>query len=91
MVLLITGGAGFIGSNLVHYAIRHSPHRIVVVDKLTYAGTLRNLEGVVNDPRYAASKASSDHFVRAYAHTYGLPVLITNCSNNSGRGSFRRN
>ena len=31
---------------------------------------------------YAASKASSDHLVRAWAHTYGLPALITNCSNN---------
>lgn len=36
-----------------------------------------------NSP-YSASKASSDHFVRAYYHTYGLPVLITNCSNNYG-------
>jgi dTDP-glucose 4,6-dehydratase len=194
MTLLITGGAGFIGSNLVHYAIQDTPHRIVVVDKLTYAGSLRNLQGVVDNPRlafvqadiadhaevhrvfrehqpdavlnlaaethvdrsidsafpfietnvvgtcvlldtarryvaeldgrdqsrfrflhvstdevygslgptgqfseetpyapnspYAASKASSDHFVRAYAHTYGLPVLITNCSNNYGPRQF---
>lgn len=38
------------------------------------------------DPRspYSASKASSDHFVRAYHHTYGLPVIISNCSNNFG-------
>src|SRR5262249_13840265 len=36
-----------------------------------------------NSP-YAASKASADHLVRAYFHTYGLPVLITNCSNNYG-------
>jgi dTDP-glucose 4,6-dehydratase len=40
-----------------------------------------------NSP-YAASKASSDHFVRAYHHTYGLPVLTTNCSNNYGRFQF---
>lgn len=42
------------------------------------------------DPRspYSASKASSDHLVRAYAHTYGLPVLITNCSNNYGPRQF---
>jgi dTDP-glucose 4,6-dehydratase len=40
-----------------------------------------------NSP-YAASKASSDHFVRAYQHTYGLPVLITNCSNNYGPYQF---
>ena len=36
-----------------------------------------------NSP-YAASKASADYLVRAYFHTYGLPVLITNCSNNYG-------
>jgi dTDP-glucose 4,6-dehydratase len=40
-----------------------------------------------NSP-YAASKAASDHFVRAYLHTYGLPVLITNCSNNYGPYQF---
>ena len=40
-----------------------------------------------NSP-YAASKASADHFVRAYNHTYGLPVLITNCSNNYGPYQF---
>ena len=194
--LLITGGAGFIGSNLVHHALAHTGDRLVVVDKLTYAGSLLNLEGPLKDPRvtfvradiadrtamtrvfeetrpeavlnlaaethvdrsidsphafidtnivgtfvlletarhsltgrdasareafrflhvstdevygtlgssglfseetpyapnspYAASKASADHLVRAYAHTYGLPVLITNCSNNYGRFSFRR-
>ena len=42
------------------------------------------------DPRspYSASKASSDHFVRAYHHTYGLPTIITNCSNNYGPYQF---
>lgn len=42
------------------------------------------------DPRspYSASKASSDHLVRAYFHTYGLPVLISNCSNNYGANQF---
>jgi dTDP-glucose 4,6-dehydratase len=43
-------------------------------------------ENTPYDPRspYSASKASSDHFVRAYYHTYGLPVIISNCSNNFG-------
>lgn len=42
------------------------------------------------DPRspYSASKAASDHFVRAYAHTYGLPIVISNCSNNFGPYQF---
>jgi dTDP-glucose 4,6-dehydratase len=194
MTLLITGGAGFIGSNLVQYVLDHTPHRIVVLDKLTYAGSLLNLErpltdsrvsfvegdiadraavtrlfadvrpdAVLNlaaethvdrsidDPRpfidtnivgtfvlleaarahvaalpaneresfrflhvstdevygtlgpsgqfseetsyapnspYAASKASADHLVRACFHTYRLPVLITNCSNNYGPYQF---
>ena len=188
--LLDTGGAGFIGSNLVQHALEHTADRLVVVDKLTYAGSLLNLEGPRHDPRvsffeadiadrdamanvfravrpdavlnlaaethvdrsidgprpfidtnivgtfvlletscrfvaelapgarqsfrflhvstdevygtlgphgrfseatpyapnspYAASKASADHLVRAYFHTYGLPILITNCSNNYG-------
>jgi dTDP-glucose 4,6-dehydratase len=45
-------------------------------------------EGTPYDPRspYSASKASSDHFVRAYFHTYGLPVVLSNCSNNFGPG-----
>jgi dTDP-glucose 4,6-dehydratase len=188
--LLITGGAGFIGSNLVQHALDHTTHRLVVVDKLTYAGNLLNLERPLRDDRvtfvradisdqpamtrvfretrpdavlnlaaethvdrsidsprafidtnivgtfalleasrqylaastpagrrqfrflhvstdevygslevgglfsedrgfapnspYAASKASADHLVRAYHRTYGLPALITNCSNNYG-------
>jgi len=192
--LLVTGGAGFIGSNLVHHTLAHTGDRLVVVDKLTYAGSLLNLEGPLKDPRvtfvradiadraamtrvfeearpdavlnlaaethvdrsidsphafidtnivgtfvllemarrslagrdaaareafrflhvstdevygtlgssglfseetpyapnspYAASKASADHLVRAYSHTYGLPVLITNCSNNYGPYQF---
>ena len=49
--LVITGGAGFIGSNLVHYALAHTTHRLVIVDKLTYAGSLLNLEGALTDPR----------------------------------------
>ena len=192
--LLITGGAGFIGSNLVHYALAHSSDRLVVLDKLTYAGSLLNLQAAMGDPRlifvegdiadravvervfaehrpdavlnlaaethvdrsidsprpfidtnivgtfvlleaaraiagglapaaragfrflhvstdevygtlgerglfseetpyapnspYAASKASADHLVRAYYHTFKLPVLITNCSNNYGPFQF---
>ena len=183
--LLITGGAGFIGSNLVHHALAHTADRLVIVDKLTYAGSLLNLEGALGTPRvvfiqadiadetemarvfaetrpdavlnlaaethvdrsidsprpfvdtnvvgtlvlleaartfktarflhvstdevygtlgqeglfseetpyapnspYAASKASADHLVRAYFHTYQLPVVITNCSNNYGPRQF---
>jgi dTDP-glucose 4,6-dehydratase len=48
------------------------------------------IEETAYDPRspYSASKASSDHFVRAYYHTYGLPVKVSNCSNNYGPNHF---
>jgi dTDP-glucose 4,6-dehydratase len=52
--LLVAGGAGFIGSNFVHYILeQHPDYRVVVYDKLTYAGNLDNLRDVQADPRYA--------------------------------------
>ncbi len=52
MKLVITGGAGFIGSNFVHHVLREHPdYRVVVLDKLTYAGNLRNLEEPLKNPR----------------------------------------
>ena len=52
MRILVTGGAGFIGSNFVHHVLRdHPSDQIVVLDKLTYAGNLCNLEGPLQDPR----------------------------------------
>jgi dTDP-glucose 4,6-dehydratase len=52
--LLVTGGAGFIGSNFVHYMLEKYPgYRVVVYDKLTYAGRLENLDRVRADPRFA--------------------------------------
>lgn len=52
--LLITGGAGFIGSNFVHYVLEKYPScRVVVYDKLTYAGNLDNLRDAAGDPRYS--------------------------------------
>jgi dTDP-glucose 4,6-dehydratase len=51
--LLVTGGAGFIGSNFVHYMLEKYDYRIVVFDQLTYAGRLENLERAKGNPRYA--------------------------------------
>ncbi|MFD2676481.1 dTDP-glucose 4,6-dehydratase [Camelimonas lactis] len=191
---LVTGGAGFIGSAVVRKLVRDTPHDVLVVDALTYAGNLDSLEPVANNPRYrflqadirdqgamdaavtsfrpdvimhlaaeshvdrsidgpaeflstnvtgtftllqaalgywrnldeagreafrfhhistdevfgslgadgffheetpyqpnspySASKAASDHFVRAWRHTYGLPTVMTNCSNNYGPYHF---
>jgi dTDP-glucose 4,6-dehydratase len=192
--VLITGGAGFIGSALVRHLVANTEHHVLNVDKLTYAGDLRSLSSVADCSRYAfleadicdrgamhrafdsfrpdavvhlaaeshvdrsidgpaafiqtnvvgtfvllsealeywraldggarerfrfhhvstdevfgslaadgqfteaspytprspysASKASSDHLVQAWRHTYGLPVVLTNCSNNYGPFHF---
>ncbi|NLX44175.1 MAG: NAD-dependent epimerase/dehydratase family protein, partial [Chloroflexi bacterium] len=52
--ILVTGGAGFIGSNFVHHMLREHPdYTVVVYDKLTYAGNLDNLKDVAENPRYA--------------------------------------
>jgi len=195
MSILVTGGAGFIGSNFVHQWLATSDETLVNIDKLTYAGNLANLAALQGDARhvfvqgdigdtelvpqllaqhqvravvhfaaeshvdrsihgpmdfiqtnvvgsfqllesvraywsalpedaktafrflhvstdevygslapdapafteahpfepnspYSASKAASDHLVRAWHHTYGLPVLTTNCSNNYGPFHF---
>lgn len=47
--ILVTGGAGFIGSNFVHYAVEHTDLQVTVIDKLTYAGNRANLEGLPED------------------------------------------
>lgn len=49
MRLLVTGGAGFIGSNFVHHAVEHTDHTVTVLDKLTYAGNLASLDGLPED------------------------------------------
>jgi len=56
-VILVTGGAGFIGSNFVRIALARTSARVVVVDKLTYAGNLRSLDDVARDPRFAFVRA----------------------------------
>ena len=50
--VLVTGGAGFIGSNFVHHLLENHPdYEVVVLDKLTYAGNMKNLEGALASPR----------------------------------------
>jgi len=58
MKLLITGGAGFIGSNFIHYWFKHHPKdKIINLDKLTYAGNLENLKTIEKNPNYSFVKA----------------------------------
>jgi len=52
MYILITGGAGFIGSALIRHIINHTEHSVINVDKLTYAGNLDSLDDVVSTDRY---------------------------------------
>ncbi|HEY6401093.1 MAG TPA: dTDP-glucose 4,6-dehydratase, partial [Blastocatellia bacterium] len=54
---IITGGAGFIGANFVRYVLGRSDSRLVVIDKLTYAGNLANIDDVLRDPRVRFVKA----------------------------------
>ncbi len=58
MNVLVTGGAGFIGSNFVRYFLKKYPaYRIINLDKLTYAGNLENLTDVQSNPKYTFEKA----------------------------------
>ena len=58
MKILVTGGAGFIGSNFVYYMLRQHPdYKIVCIDKLTYAGNLETLEDALKDPNFTFVKA----------------------------------
>jgi dTDP-glucose 4,6-dehydratase len=56
MKIVVTGGAGFIGSALVRHLIGHTDHEVLVVDKLTYAGNLASLASVQDHPRYQFSR-----------------------------------
>ena len=57
MRILVTGGAGFIGSALVRHLIADSEHEVLNLDKLTYAGNLASLEPIANSPKYAFLQA----------------------------------
>src|SRR5262249_13899180 len=76
--LVVTGGAGFIGSNLVQHALDHTADRLVVFDKLTYAGSLLNLEQPLKSPRVTFVRgdiADADAVARLFAEHRPAAVL----------------
>jgi dTDP-glucose 4,6-dehydratase len=77
--LLVTGGAGFIGSNFVHYMLEHYPdYTIVVYDKLTYAGRMENLTPVADNPRYHFLRGDICDMdqVRAAIQTHQIDTIV---------------
>jgi len=77
--LLITGGAGFIGSNFVLHALAETTDRLVVVDKLTYAGSLLNLAQALKDPRVAFVRADiADATAMARVFGDAQPTAVLN-------------
>lgn len=53
MKIIVTGGAGFIGSNFIYYELEHSDDKILCLDKLTYAGNLETLAPIWGNPRFS--------------------------------------
>lgn len=77
--LLVTGGAGFIGSNFVHYMLeKYSDYKIVVYDKLTYAGRLENLERVKGNPHFAFVQGDICDLaaVRGAVQEHGIDTIV---------------
>ena len=75
--------------NLLNLSVKYDVNKFLHVSTDEVYGSIEEgsfTEDTIYNPRnpYSASKASSDHFVMAYHHTYGLPTVITNCSNNYG-------
>ena len=90
----VIGTVNLLESAKKHWAGQHEGKRFYHVSTDEVYGALGNegffTENTRYDPHspYSASKASSDHFVRAYGDTYGMPIIISNCSNNYGPNHF---
>ena len=71
MTIVVTGGAGFIGSNFIFYMLKaHPEERIVCLDKLTYAGNLSTLKSVMDLPNFRLNKIAARWPARAVAQFY---------------------
>src|SRR5689334_17056994 len=77
--IIVTGGAGFIGANFVRYALARTASRVVVVDKLTYAGNLCTVAELMDDARFAFIKADiADREAMAVVFREHHPTAIVN-------------
>lgn len=76
--ILVTGGAGFIGSSLIRHIISKTEHEVVNIDKLSYAGDLMSLESVKNDKRYAFEKADicDSKKIKKIFHKYKPDIIM---------------
>jgi dTDP-glucose 4,6-dehydratase len=90
----VLGTLNLLQQSKEHWKDHMSKHRFYHISTDEVFGSLSETgafnEQTAYDPRspYSASKAGSDHFVRAFFHTYGLPVILSNCSNNYGANQF---
>ena len=77
--ILVTGGAGFIGANFVHYWLAHRPGRIVDLDKLTYAGNPENLSALAGNDRHTLVRGDiGDRAIVADLLRTHRPVAVVN-------------
>ena len=79
MNILVTGGAGFIGSNFIHYILDKYPdYKVVNLDLLTYAGNLANLEAIIDDPRYTFVQGDIGDYalVKKIVRDHGVDAII---------------
>ena len=76
--ILVTGGAGFIGSAVIHYLLEHTEHQVINLDKLTYAGHLASLADVSNHPRYHFIQEDivNGKAVRSILHEYQPDAIM---------------
>ena len=87
MRIMVTGGAGFIGSVLVRHLIGHSGHEVLVIDKLTYAGSLTSLVPVQDSSRYSFSQTD---ILRPTGYCQNIFGVRSRCGDAPGCRKSRR-